>query len=271
MTRMMDDFLRTGGCPGSFLHRVDPRVKVLAVTGFVALSASLASRAGLVLAVVFLLALTAAARLPLRWLAGRLLWLLPFAGTMILLFPFITPGEPVWRWEWGALAITATREGWQHALVLSLRVVAAFLAVNFLLATTGLRQVLEALSFFRVPAVFIQMIEFTIRYIFVVADELRRMNTARAARGFVPGKHLFHRHTFRTLGQTVGVLFVRSWERGERIYHAMLARGYTGRVHRKALPPPGGLDLAWGAFILLVALGLHFFDPGTITWLLSWK
>ncbi|MDQ0287259.1 cobalt/nickel transport system permease protein [Desulfofundulus luciae] len=271
MSQVLDHFLQPGGYSGSFMHRLDPRVKVVAVVGFVALSTMLTSRTALALAAGFLLVLTAAARLHLRQLVSRLLWLLPFAGIMIFLFPFIIPGEPFWRWEWGILTLTATREGWQHALMLSLRVFAAVLAVNFLMATTGLRRVLEALSFFRVPAVFIQLIEFSIRYIYVVGDELRRMKTARTARGFVPGRHLFHRHTFRTLGQTIAVLFIRSWERGERIYHAMLARGYSGENRKRALPPPGGWDLAWGAFILSVAIGLRLFELGGHIWLLSLK
>ncbi|HHW44890.1 MAG TPA: cobalt ECF transporter T component CbiQ [Desulfotomaculum sp.] len=268
----MENIFWAGGQQAeSFIHSLDPRVKVVAVAGFVVLTTLLTSIPGLGLAALFLLSLTAAARVQLRQLAGRLAWVLPFAGVMVLIFPFIMPGEPLGRWQWGVVTLTATREGWQHALMLSLRVLNAVLAINLLTATTGMRRLFDALLALRVPAVFVQLMEFTIRYLFVVAEELGRMNRARGARGFTPGRHLFHRHTFRTLGQTVGLLFIRSWERGERIYLAMLSRGYTGRGRDMSLPSPGGRDLAWGALILSVALGLCLMELGGHSWLLSLK
>lgn len=271
MAQAMEHFFQPDGHSGSVIHSIDPRVKVVALVGFVALSTMLTSRVGLALAAGFLLVLTAMARLHPRQLASRLLWILPFAGVMVLFFPFITPGEPLWRWQWGILTLTAIREGLQHALILSLRVFTTVLALNLLMATTGLRRLLAVMSSLRVPAVFIQLLEFTTRYIFVVGDELRRMSTARNARGFMPGKHLFHWHTFRTQGQTVGVLFIRSWERGERIYQAMLARGYTGAPQKNMATSPGLRDLVWGALILTVALGLRLLELGGQIWLLSLK
>lgn len=271
MTPVVDHGLNPDGHNVSAVHKLDPRVKLVALVGFVALSSLLTSWVSLTFAAGFLLVLTVLARLNLRALSSRLLWILPFAGVMILFFPFITAGESVFRWQWGMLTLTATREGFEHALMLSLRVFTAALAVSLLVATTGLRRLLGAMSSLGVPAIFIQLVEFTVRYFFVVGDEMRRMQTARTARGFSPGRHLFHRYTFRTLGQTVGILFIRAWERSERVYQAMLARGYTGEIRKEALPPLKRRDLAWGALILSVALGLRLLELGGQVWLVSWK
>lgn len=256
---------------GSAIHAFDPRVKLVVVAAFITLCTLLTSWVSLALAVGFLLALTVVARLRVRALGACLLWIMPLAGVTMLVLPFVTPGEALFRWEWGVLSLGATREGCVRALVLSLRVLTAALAVHLLVATTGLRRLLAAMSSLGLPPVLVQLLDFTVRYLFVVGDELRRMQVARAARGFRPGRHLFHRHTLRTLGQTVGLLFIRSWERGERVYQAMLARGYTGKIPRPAHPPLRRRDLAWGAFVLAVPLGLRLLELGGPVWLVSWK
>lgn len=65
-------------------------------------------------------------------------------------------------------------------------------------------------------------------------DDMRRMSIARASRGFRP-RHLGH---VRVLATAAGALFVRAYERGERVHHAMLARGYTGVMPRTTTPSP---------------------------------
>ncbi|WP_051276074.1 cobalt ECF transporter T component CbiQ [Desulfovirgula thermocuniculi] len=260
------------GHPGaSPLHRMEPRVKTAALAGFVILATLLSSRTSLILAAIFLLLLSRAARLSLSHLVFRLLGALPFVGLVCLLLPFVTPGEAIWRWTGGFVSLAVSREGLDRASLLGLRVLVALLALNLLVATTGAVRLFKALSSLGVPGIFLQLIELTIRYIFVMAEELGRMRQARAARGFVPGRHLFCRRTFSDLGQMVGALFVRSWLRGERIYLAMLARGYAGAPGKALLPPPGSRDLAWGAVIVSIPLCLHLLEAGREAWILLWK
>ena len=78
----------------------------------------------------------------------------------------------------------------------------------------------------RLPNTMVQIMAFMIRYLEVVGDDLRRQQIALASRGFSARNP---RH-WPVLARSAGALFIRSYERGERVYLAMLSRGYTGRM-----------------------------------------
>jgi cobalt/nickel transport system permease protein len=95
-----------------------------------------------------------------------------------------------------------------------------------LAATTRARDLLQGLEAIRVPAVLIQIATFMLRYSAVVTNDLARMKVARESRGFSATgiKH------WKVLAHSAGALFIRSYERGERVHLAMLARGYNGTI-----------------------------------------
>jgi cobalt/nickel transport system permease protein len=98
-------------------------------------------------------------------------------------------------------------------------------------ATTTARELPVALSRLRVPGVIVSMLTLMIRYIDVLAAETRRMRMARISRGDSP--RLLHQVGATAKG--VGALFLRSYERGERVYLAMLSRGFDGHVPQLAV------------------------------------
>jgi len=108
-----------------------------------------------------------------------------------------------------------------------------------------------------VPKIFVLIISFMYRYVFVLVDQVMRMKQARDSRNF-GGKYLYQ---FNTLGNMIGTLFIRSYERGERIYAAMLARGYNGEIvesHRLHYQP---VD-AYFSIVLFILL----ISPPIIWW-----
>ena len=112
------------------------------------------------------------------------------------------------------------------------------LASLLLAATTTMRDLILGLDRLRVPTVFTQIATFMLRYLDVLADEARRMRIARLSRGYDP-RFLWQVKAFAV---GVGALFLRAFERGERVYLAMLSRGYTGRLPRldaARAPRPG--------------------------------
>jgi cobalt/nickel transport system permease protein len=119
------------------------------------------------------------------------------------------------------------------------------LAATLLAATTEPRSLLRGLERLRLPQVLVQILMFMIRYADVVGGELRRMRVARESRGF-QARHL---GALRVLGTAAGSLFIRSYERGERVHLAMLSRGYSGRL-------PTGPVTAVGARSWALALSL---------------
>ncbi|UCH79400.1 MAG: cobalt ECF transporter T component CbiQ [Candidatus Coatesbacteria bacterium] len=206
------------------LHRLDARAKTVAVA-LILLGLNVlrmppawlgAAAAGLLLAAVI------ASRLPLGYVFRRAAVVLPFAVIIGAFLPFTTEGRAVWypaAFGYGALV---TAEGLRlYATVIS-KAYLSLAYVILLLATTPFRALLRSLAWFRVPAFFLSLLSFTYRYIFVLVDEIERLQRAWTARYF--GRR--RAAQFRALGPAVGALFVRSYERAERVWAAMLSRGY---------------------------------------------
>jgi cobalt/nickel transport system permease protein len=109
----------------------------------------------------------------------------------------------------------------------------------------------------RVPDVFIMIISFMYRYIFVLTDDVMRMKQARDSRNF----GVRRRWQMKTIGNMIGALFVRSYERGERVYAAMLSRGYDGRTRTLKELRLNAVDLIFGAALsgMLVFSGVWIY------------
>jgi cobalt/nickel transport system permease protein len=100
------------------------------------------------------------------------------------------------------------------------------LCLIILSSSTKFEELLHGMSRLKVPQVFVQITSFMYRYMFVIADQTMRMQMARDSRNFGMNRS----NIFRTMGNMVGMLFIRSYERAERIYAAMLSRGYNGEI-----------------------------------------
>ncbi len=244
----------------SYLHRIDPRAKIIGTVLFVFLAAGVNSPSLLFISATVWLGMLLWARIPLSYIISRISWVLPFAGIMIVIFPFVKPGSPLITLDLGFAVLQPTREGAWQALILSGRVAASVMAILFLTLTTRFNYLLRGMALLKVPVVMLQLLEFTVRYIFVAIDELKRMRRARKARAFMAKRSFLHGQTLKTLGQMVGSLFIRSYERGERVYLAMLSRGYTGRmrtINELTLLPK---DLVWTVAVVMLGLVIILLD-----------
>ncbi|MFI5894581.1 cobalt ECF transporter T component CbiQ [Actinoplanes sp. NPDC051513] len=204
------------------VHRLAPEVKIVAVllftivvvitprTEFVAFAGY-----ALLLAVVAMLA-----RAPAGWLARRATIELPFVLLAIAL-PFLGHGERV---EW--LGMSLSVDGLYGAWNIFAKGTLGVLASLMLAASTTMRDLILGLDRLRCPQVFTQIATFMLRYLDVLADDARRMHIARLSRGYDP-RFLWQVKAFAV---GVGALFLRAYERGERVYLAMVSRGYTGRL-----------------------------------------
>lgn len=250
------------GLPAMY-RKLDARVKLVAVAAYIAAASHLASpRAlGAALALVALHLLLAA--VPPSRVGRVLLGMLPFAAGTLVLFPLFTPGTALWSPDLLFWHPAVTVEGLHKAVTLSLRLLVAGGSLALLLGTTAESELLQAMAGLGVPAAFVQTMSLTWRYLYVLADEVGRMRLARQARLFRPGRHLGHRDTLRVLGQLVGMLWWRSLARGERVYAAMLARGYGGRM----VAPQRGrwrpADWLWGGTWPAAMLLLWLWERGS--------
>lgn len=206
----------------SRVHRLAPEAKVAATVAFVAAVAvtprtavwAFATQAGLVVAVI------AAARLPLRFVVTRLAVIAPFVLFAFTL-PFVATGERV-----DVAGLGLSRDGlWGMFNVLAKAGLGATASI-VLAGTTEQTRILTGLERLRVPAVFTNIASFMLRYLEVIAGELNRTRTAMTARGYDP-RWLWQ---VKPIASSAGALFVRSYERGERVHAAMLSRGFTGTM-----------------------------------------
>lgn len=214
----------------SLVQRWDPRVKTVSLGLLLVTAVSLNRVFTLALMLGVALILAALAGISFTQLLKRLAWLLPFGGFLVLVYPVITPGRTCFELTAAGITLGLTVEGVFRGTVLVTRLTNALVILLVLTHSTGLSNLLKALQDLRIPGIFLRLAEFTFRYMHVTVEELRRMLRAQQSRRFVPGRNLLDGHTRRILGQTVGMLFLRSYRRGENVYMAMLSRGYTGEA-----------------------------------------
>jgi cobalt/nickel transport system permease protein len=219
--------LDAGGVAGdtaSRVHRLDPRAKLVGLLGvtIVAVTTPLAAWPVWLVCGAVLAAVAAAAGVGPRliWRRARLvLPLVLFVGAFV---PLARSGTPVA--SLGPFDIT--REGLEVWAAASVKATIGTVSAVLLAATTGYPQVLRGLEALRAPRTLTLIAAFMYRYLFVVVDEVRRMRAARDARGYRPRTML----GAGAAGNLAAALFLRTHARGERVYLAMLARGYGGRM-----------------------------------------
>ncbi|WP_373231994.1 cobalt ECF transporter T component CbiQ [Cohnella sp.] len=159
--------------------------------------------------------------IPIQNILGRMLLLLPFGAGAVVFIPFHTPGIPAFQ----LLGFMATEEGVQRASVILLKLVNANLLLTYLLSVTPLFVLLRSLRSIGVPAILLELMMLMMRYFFLIKDEAVSMSRAQRARGMKLNGWAWSARTYRRFGQLVGVLFLRAYQRSQRIYIAMSARG----------------------------------------------
>lgn len=163
-------------------------------------------------------------RIPLRQLAARLAPVNLFLLMLLLILPFSTPGVPLFRLG----PLVASVEGTRQGILIGLKANAIILWVTVFLGTMEPATLGYALHRLRTPQRLVHLLLFTVRYIDVLRKEYTRMRQAMRARAFRAGTNL---HTYRSVGNLIGMLLVRSVDRSERILAAMRCRGFHGEYY----------------------------------------
>jgi cobalt/nickel transport system permease protein len=187
------------GNRASWVHRRDPRAKLLGLFGVTTLAVSTSAWTVHAACATALLAIASVARIPPRviWQRGRVV-LLPLVLVAVL-HPIVVPKAAL---------------GTLSAVLLG--------------ATTPFPDVLHALERLRAPKLLVLIAAFMYRYLFTILDEVQRMRAALAARGYAPR----HALQAQAIGRVATALFLRTYERAERVHLAMLARGWTQSMPR---------------------------------------
>jgi cobalt/nickel transport system permease protein len=206
----------------SVLHRLPPHTKVVAAFAFVFAVVATPREAVWAFGVyaVVLISLAAVAGLGLRFVSTRMVVEIPFV-LVALTLPFFSGGRTI-----EVLGVALSVEGLWDLWNILAKATLGLLTSIILAGTTQIPELLRGFDTLRVPRVITAIAGFMIRYLDVVLGEFRRMSVAMRSRAYDPS-WIGHVKPY-ALG--TGRLFVKSYERGERVYLAMASRGYAGRM-----------------------------------------
>ena len=219
------------GTGSSWMHRIDPRLRVAGATAYALVVAVSYDYGSLSAALVLSVCMAFAARLDFP----RMLRQLVAPAAFLLLLWGVLP----WSYEGEALAtlssITITRPGVTLCAQISLKTVSLLIAFMALVATMTVDTLGHTLNRLWLPDKMVHLVLITYRYIFVLEQEYQRLARAMKIRNFRPRTNL---HSYRSYAYLVGMLFISASERARRVHSAMVCRGFSGRfVSLRRYPP----------------------------------
>jgi len=239
----------------SLFHQWDARCKIVTILVYSFMIASLGHLVSAMSAIGISLVILVAARVSMAKVLMRLLAIAGFVSMFLAVMPFTVPAHS------GDSVLVFGGLGWLgfnlRGLILAATIAAKAVAITLLmeplLSTAPLPVTLHGLSRLGAPEVVGQMVLLSYRYLHVFRHEARRMSSGMQVRGFRKRSDL---QTLRAVANFLGMLFVRSFERTERVFDAMRARGYSGRFPEPAARPLTAKDLALAAVWLVIGVSL---------------
>lgn len=205
----------------SFLHKADPRLKIIVFSIFSILCATATGVKTPFLFLIYSLFLVLIAQLKIKLLISRLFVANFFIFFVWIFIPFSYPGNPYI--SIGGLKIS--HEGLIYALSITIKANAIIIATITLLSTSSVNSLAHAMLHLKAPKKLVTVFFLFYRYITVIHEEYLKIKKAAVVRGFVPKTNI---HTYKTYAYMVGGMLIKSYTRAEEIYKAMLCRGFRG-------------------------------------------
>ncbi|NWF75181.1 MAG: cobalt ECF transporter T component CbiQ [Nitrospirae bacterium] len=206
----------------SIFHKLDPRVKFISLMPYIFIIAVMKGLNGPIVALFISIIMIFITRIDLKKIISRLFVVNIFIVLLWVFIPFSYPGAVIFSLG----PLDATREGLLFVLSMTLKANAIVLATIAILGTSEVFTLAHALVHLKVPLKLIYLFFFFYRYISVMHEEYSRLKKAIAVRAFKPKTNI---HTYKTYAYLVGMLIVKSFDRSQRIYNAMLCRGFKGK------------------------------------------
>ncbi|HIE33525.1 MAG TPA: cobalt ECF transporter T component CbiQ, partial [Candidatus Altiarchaeales archaeon] len=204
------------------------RVKIISLIFFIFIVISTPPEDSVKFVFYFFLifALILISKVPLGFILKRSLVIIPFVLLVAISIPFIKEGEIAGSYSIGSLNLNVSYSGIEIFFNVVVKSSISILSMITLVSTTRHGELLKGFQSLKMPRTMIMIMSFMYRYAFILLDEIMRMKTARDSRS-CGGNRRWH---IRSAGNIIGSLFLRSYGRGERVYTAMLSRGFAGRI-----------------------------------------
>jgi cobalt/nickel transport system permease protein len=241
------------------MQTINPLAKLVAIVAMVVSSLFIFSLSYLIIICAVPLILAVASRVPLRHFFSRTVFIPVFAAIISIPVLFLTYGTPIFTANIGIANLTVTSEGLTRFLVFTVRVWFCVASLTLLILSTGFDKILKLLNAIKVPSVVVQLFSLTYRYFFVSIHEAQSVLIAKEARTYV-NKRAMNLQALKDLGSILAALFIRTYERSERVYWAMKSRGFEiGNDNKLTIPKfrlrdvffPASIIIAFALFALL--------------------
>lgn len=212
----------------SIIHRLDPRIKIISFFLYI-FFVILTPPTEIVqfveyLTIIFIVILIT--HIPLVYVFKRSFVIIPFVLLIAIFIPFFKKDQIGGAYNLSVLQMNVSYDGLLILWNVLIKSWLAVLSMTVISSTTKFPMILKGLEHLRIPKILIMLLSFMYRYIFVLIDESMRMERARSSRYFGGG----YLRQMRVIANMIGVLFIRAYERGEKVYQSMLARGFDGEV-----------------------------------------
>lgn len=206
------------------IHNLEGRIKLIS-TIFIILVCVVSKELFIpIMLEIMLLVILKIAKLSYIDSAKRLLMLLPFGGAIILFQPFIQPGNVIWSYSW----IHVTDFGLNWAILLLVRMIVCLTAIIIYSSTTPLQEMASSFRKLKMPRDLAMILSIMVRFLFLFVDELAAIRKSQKSRNFsIHGTNTPYKWRVKQVGYTVGMMFLKAYEQGERVHRSMVSRGFS--------------------------------------------
>lgn len=237
----------------SSIHRWDPRVKIASMLVLIFSIVLLKSLPVALLGLAVSIGILLISRLPFAYVSQGIKW----PALFLLPFPLILPLTVDGGRALTLYNISFSIEGFEQGMLMMTRGLAAVVLIYPLFGSSPFNTTIHAMRGLGLPEAVTQIFLFAYRYLFLLREQFQTMSRSLASKGFSKKTDL---HTARIMGAALGMLFIRSYERSDRIYKAMVSKGYTGNLPDSERFDMNGFDLFKALMVLGLAAGLQGLD-----------
>ena len=246
---MHHSFLDIYSDKDSPIHKIDPRIKILISILLIIFAVTINNLFEFIFLSLILLISIFFSNIPIKNIFIRSLKIIPFILILSIFIPFVKGGATLIQFKF-IVPITIGKEGLILFSKIVLRSYLVVLITIILITTTRFTSLLKGFEGLKFPHVFILILSFMYRYIFLFFDEFERLLRARNSRMIKPGLFL----KIKSLAYVIGTMFLRTFERSERVYEAMISRGFTGEIITMEQMSVKKLDIIILGFVFLILI-----------------
>ncbi|HIH36108.1 MAG TPA: cobalt ECF transporter T component CbiQ [Methanosphaera sp.] len=244
----------------SILHNIDSRIKLIVLVLIILFAVTSSNYTIFLVLEAYLLILIYISGISLKDALMRVLLILPFGLFIAIFQPFIQPGEILYSLPFG---INITLEGIAFAQLLLSRLVISITSIVLFSYITPMKDIAEAFRRLHMPQEFAMIFSLFVRFLFLFYDELNTIRQAQASRCFSLSNKTPYLWKVKQMGYLFLMMFLRAYDRGEKVYESMASRGYNSESQiyysKEKLSTQSKLYLIIPIVIIIILTILQYF------------